>query len=368
VTITVWPADAVSGAPSYTGRKLRQTNAAILAGATAARPLGARSGVRPGTPTNTVTASSTTWTVKPHQGILDLEAAVEASAYWYAIDANVTGSVTAASGSIARVDIVYATLTDLAEDGTAGTPNVTFGYTAGTVAATPPATPARSMVIAYINVPISGGGSPTVSWNAPYTTVVGGVIPVRTQAERDAITFATAEYPVVVDRLDTGALERSVGSGWLSWDTAWQTYTPTLTFGGGTITSLGNAVFSARYFRTGKKIDVQVGYTVGSTTSYGVTGNLEISLPPGYPLAATGSHPYGATLGPGGVFRAGKLGGTAAYHGQVTLTSFLSNLRAYFSVTASSGSPSVALDGYLTNAVISANGDFVMATFSYITA
>jgi Ca2+-binding RTX toxin-like protein len=34
------------------------------------------------------------------------------------------------------------------------------------------------MVLATIQVPISGGGSPTVIWTAPYTVAAGGVLPV----------------------------------------------------------------------------------------------------------------------------------------------------------------------------------------------
>src|SRR5690606_13487402 len=78
--VTVWPLDAVEGAPEYDGRALRQTGVVDLAYATSARPLGARSGVRPGTPDSTLSTTSTTWTVKPHAGVLDVLTAAEASA------------------------------------------------------------------------------------------------------------------------------------------------------------------------------------------------------------------------------------------------------------------------------------------------
>jgi len=177
-TGVVWPVDAVSGAPSYTGRMLRNTQAPFLAGATAARPLGAISGVRPGTP-NVVSATSTLYTVTPFAGIIDLEAAAISGPYAFAFNANVTGAVTAASGSIARKDIVYVQINDNAEgDGTAGTPNIKIDYLAGTVASTAPAAPARSFVIAEINVPVSGGGSPTVTWVAPYSVAAGAIQPI----------------------------------------------------------------------------------------------------------------------------------------------------------------------------------------------
>ena len=174
----LFPADAVAGAPSYSGRALRQSMLApLLAGATAARPLGAISGVRPGTPDTTVTATSTTWTVKPHAGVLDVETAVEAGPYGYAIDANVTGAVTAAHATYTRWDGIYVQLSDPAEgDGTAA-PGVAVVYVAGVPAAAPamPAQPARSILLARIVVPKSGSGAPSVVWLAPIMAVAGGV-------------------------------------------------------------------------------------------------------------------------------------------------------------------------------------------------
>lgn len=215
MTITVHPVNAVTGAPAYSGRMLRQTKSPAVIGATSARPLGARSGVRPGTPTNTVTATSTTWTCKPHAGVLDGQSANEAGAYWYAVDANVTGSVTAANATNPRKDIIYARVDDPAESDGTSVPAVAIAYLAGTAAASPvpPATPARSMVLAIINVPASGGGSPTVTWSAPYAVGAGGIIPVRTTTERDALAaLGNTDCPVWVDV--AGTLYRGNGSTW----------------------------------------------------------------------------------------------------------------------------------------------------------
>lgn len=180
-----WPLDAVAGAPSYTGRMLRNTLAPALAGATAARPLGGISGVRPGTPATTVSATSTTYTVTPFAGTIDLESAAISGPYAFAFNANVTGAVTAANASNPRADAVYVQINDNAEgDGTVGTPNVKIDYLAGTVnvggTLVIAAVPARSFVLATINVPISGGGSPSVTWNPPYTVAAGGILPVPT--------------------------------------------------------------------------------------------------------------------------------------------------------------------------------------------
>jgi len=167
-------ADAVAGAPSYVGRALRQMSSVFLGGATAARPLGARSGVRPGTPTTIATATSTTWTVTPFAGVIDLQTAAIAGPYQFAFDTNQTGVVTAAGGA-ARTDLLFVRVNDAAEgDGTAGAPFVEIGYQAGNL--TPPA---RSFALAQINVPASGGGAPTTIWLAPYTVAAGGIQPVN---------------------------------------------------------------------------------------------------------------------------------------------------------------------------------------------
>lgn len=185
-----WPLDAVSGAPVYSGRALRQTQVApFVVGATSGRPLGGRSGIRPGTSTSLVTATSTVWTVGAHAGVLDVQGAAEAGPYGYAVDASVSGSVTAANASNPRVDIVYVQLADPAEGDGTTTPGITVGYLAGTAAATPvaPATPARSLVLSQINVPKSGGGSPSVTFVAAYTVAAGGTLPVDTLTNLKAV-------------------------------------------------------------------------------------------------------------------------------------------------------------------------------------
>jgi len=170
MTATLFLVNAVAGAPTNSGKSTRQALSAALGGATAARPLGARSGVRPGTPTSTVAATSTTWTIHPHAGILDTQASATAGPYWYALDADVTGAVTAAHATWPRKDILWVRCDDPAESDGSTVPAVVFGYTAGTAAASPaaPATPARSMRLATISVPLSGGGAPTIVFDAPY--------------------------------------------------------------------------------------------------------------------------------------------------------------------------------------------------------
>lgn len=208
----VWPVDAVSGAPTFSARQGRQLSIApFVAGATATRPLGARSGVRPGTPTSTVTATSTTWTVNPHVGVIDAEAAAQAGPYAYSFDQVQTGNMTAASGSYARIDLISVQISDPAESDGTSVPSATIVYTPGTAAAPAlPAQPARSMVLAQINVPISGGGSPSVTWVAPTLVGPGGITPA-TQAAFGSGTY-TGQY---IDDPSFGLL-RWNGSAWSS--------------------------------------------------------------------------------------------------------------------------------------------------------
>jgi hypothetical protein len=202
----VWPIDAVGGAPAYSGRSLRQSlMAPLAAGATSTRPFGTRSGVRPGTPASTVSATSTTWTVRPHAGLLDLEAAAEAGVYGYALDLT-TGTVTAADSNNPRIDILYVQLDDPAEADGSTTPNVTARYLAGSPAATPsaPEPPvSRALVLGTINVPKLGGGAPTTTFTAPLAVAAGGITPVRNIADRATLAgYATALSPVFVHRAD----------------------------------------------------------------------------------------------------------------------------------------------------------------------
>lgn len=215
----VWPVDAVGGSPSYTGRSLRQTGVSpFVALGSTSRPLGGASGVRPGTPTNTVTTTSTTWTVTPFLGVIDGEAAAIAGTYAYSFDSNQTGSVTAAAGS-ARVDRLDVQISDPAESDGSSTPGIAVVYTAGTpgsgVAA---AAPARSHPLVLINVPASGGGSPTVTWAASYYAAPGGIMPVPTLALLNAWTTAGAgQYAEVFADSTTAnnGLYRFNGTSWV---------------------------------------------------------------------------------------------------------------------------------------------------------
>lgn len=169
MTTIVLPLDAASGSPSFSAQATRQAFSALAGAAPSGRPLGATSGVRPGTPSTTVTATGFTWSCAAHAGVLDVQASATAGPYLYATDGTDTGSITAANGTNPRVDIIYVQVNDNVQD-SSGSEGGLIGYLAGTPAASPvaPSPPnSRCMVLANISVPVSGGGNPSVSWVAP---------------------------------------------------------------------------------------------------------------------------------------------------------------------------------------------------------
>lgn len=267
--------DAVSGAPSYTGRALRQLDAVAMAGATAARPLGGVSGVRPGTSASTVAATSTTWTCGPFAGQIDAETAAEAGPYRFAFDAAATGAITAANASNPRIDIIYVEIDDPAESDGSTVPAATRKYLAGTAAASPtaPATPAQSMVIAQINVPKSGGSAPTVTWVAPYAGASGAISYVNTATQLPA----SANTGDRMQAYDTGIIHRFNGAAWKAWESDWISWTPTLSAGSGSFT-VGNGTLTARYRWDGGQVRWLFRLLMGSTSSIGTNASFTLPL------------------------------------------------------------------------------------------
>lgn len=207
MTTIVLPLDASSGAPTFNAQQTRQAFSAFLGAAPTGRPLGAISGVRPGTPTTTVTVSGTTWSCAAHSGVLDVEASAVAGPYLYATDGSDTGSITAADGTNPRVDIIYVQVSDNVQD-SSGSEAGTVGYLAGTPAASPvaPAAPARSMVLAQISVPVLGGGNASVSWVVP----TFGLPPEPSYEAHKSGTQATADTTITNVTFDV--IDRNIGS------------------------------------------------------------------------------------------------------------------------------------------------------------
>ena len=93
MTITCQPMDAdlSTGLPAYSAQNERQNMAALYGGGSGLA-LGARSGFRVGTPSNILTATSTTWTLGPCAAVINPGAATAQGSYRWATDANVVGT------------------------------------------------------------------------------------------------------------------------------------------------------------------------------------------------------------------------------------------------------------------------------------
>ncbi len=170
MTAVVFPVNAVTGAPEYDGRMLRQLQSPMLGPAPDGRPLGATSGVRAGTPASTISVDGFEWTLGIHSGVLDKHTSALAGAYTYAIVEAETGDIDAAHSTNPRIDILTVKVDDPAEADGSTVPALVVTYKAGTAAGSPvQPTPdsTREMIVARFNVPASGGGDPTATWVAP---------------------------------------------------------------------------------------------------------------------------------------------------------------------------------------------------------
>jgi len=151
--------------------------------------------------------------------MLDPGASLHQGMYGWSSDANVTGSVTAADATYDRKDIVYIQVNDSSAGDGSGATSAPVLYLAGTASASPaaPSLPARSFLVGTISVPKAGGGSPTVVRNPAVYVAAGAVLPVYSQAERDALS---PYLGLEVQRMDlaqissTGIREKWNGTTW----------------------------------------------------------------------------------------------------------------------------------------------------------
>lgn len=214
MTITLLAPDGVP----VTAQQERQAKAAQHGGG-ANRRLGGRSGFRVDTPSNILTATSTTWTLTPCAAMIDPGATTHQGMYGWSSDANVAGTVTAADATNPRKDIVYIQVNDSTAGDGSGEVTADVKYLAGTPAVTPsaPTLPARSFLVGTITVPQSGGGSPTVILNPDRFVAAGARLPIESLAKRDALTpyLGLEILRTDLNQIDAaGTIERWNGTRW----------------------------------------------------------------------------------------------------------------------------------------------------------
>jgi hypothetical protein len=91
------------------------------------------------------------------------------------------------------------------------------------------------------------------------------VIKVLNTTERDALSTSVKQ---AYNTTNGDVYVRNSSNAWLTYNTAWQTFTPTWT-SSGTSPSLGNGTLTGAYLLQGKSVIWRVHLTMGSTTTYG---------------------------------------------------------------------------------------------------
>lgn len=245
--------------------------AAMLAH-TGAASAAVRVGVFPGCNPNLVTGTSADWTYAI--GVADFATSRGptdgAHIFTNAAPATATTDPAPGTSGASRWDVVYVLQPSKGENADSSSTPV-FAVARGAAVVGTPAVPAipagalelaRNLMTSAATNTASSGNSITQRWK--YTALRGCPIVVRNQAERDELnTLATAANPVVVDRLDTGTLERKAGSGWMPIGPGpWISYTPTLAG-----FALGTGSMDLTYRLEGGLVRLRYRFTIGGSAS-----------------------------------------------------------------------------------------------------
>lgn len=275
MTFVCQPIDASGGVPAYTAQQSRQAFSGLLFNGTS-RPLGAQSGAVPGH-TPSITATTTQFTVNAGSFVVDPAFNGTQAPYLVSNDAAYTAAIVS-QGVSARIDAIDLQINDNAIDGS-GARTASIVYVPGTASA--PALTARSVRLATINVPASGGGSPTITMAGQYAVASGGILPVASPTTRDALI--TNPYPGMTIYVNSLRQQQTYDAtlGWVpSYDpTAWTTYAPTWTgeSGGGSNLGTGGSI-TGRYKKSGTNVVGWIRMVIG-TGATGPAGIYNWSVP-----------------------------------------------------------------------------------------
>jgi hypothetical protein len=270
---------------THTAAQFRQYIAALQAGTySTAGTRRARGGVHPsfGTEFAVTQAGSPNMTVLVGAGMASIPGTESTNQGNYIVhnDASLTLSISAAHGSLARIDLVVINIRDTVYSGADN--DSQCQVVTGTPASSPvaPAAPNNSIILAQVAV--GAGVTSIVTANItdlrPFMAGCGGVIGALTDALRPTSTEVSEGQLVYTrdnNRLylwDDVAYSRLVDDyiDWTSYSPAWTS--------SGSAPSIGNGTLSGRYARLGNLIIGEVGLNYGSTTNGG-TGVWFFSLP-----------------------------------------------------------------------------------------
>lgn len=162
-----------------------------------------------------------------------------------------TVTLAAAPASGSRIDVVYVKALDNtagvpSPDGSAGESYAAVTGTPSTGTPVKPPLPVGAEELATVQVSAGAASTNdshvTITNTAKLTVARGARIPVRSQADRDALT---AFKGLEVYRLDTGQVQLCTGTGPTTWATTYDPAAgPTYKAGGGNVTSDGSGYFT----------------------------------------------------------------------------------------------------------------------------
>jgi hypothetical protein len=249
-------------------------------------PTQARSGLRPapgdpGLVRATPTASGSV-TVQPFQAVIQGTRHSATGAYLATLDELKTINVlrVPAHASFGRFDIVVARQTDVQYgDSVSG---FVVDVVAGTAASSPSEPTVPGDAIRLARIAVRAGTSTIIGADItdlrPFTSAVGGVLPVRNGSERPIDAYVG----MYVHRLDTGRLEFWSGNAWKALvvedDTGWQPMPVAANWVPTTPDVVGDGVVSVR--RIGQAVHLRGGLTRKNTPAG--HGTLVMTLPLAY--------------------------------------------------------------------------------------
>jgi hypothetical protein len=273
MAVTSPPIALQNAGATHTAEMHRNAYSAAISGARAAASLVPRGGVHPalgnkmvvtqqGAPTMGITVGSGMCVVAGTEG-------TSQGAYQCLAQSDTNVAVTAAHGSLPRIDIVVARVQDSAYSGAVN--SFTLEVVAGVANAAPavPAAPANSMILAHIAVAAAATQitNANITDKRPYISM--GILPVATVADLPSVTF---EGMMAFVR-STDTLYWADASGvWQTQDSTRPVTQITATSDSGSVSSVSELLIltvPSFTYKAGKayKINVQAGVKYGATAT-----------------------------------------------------------------------------------------------------
>lgn len=213
-------------------------------------------------------------TVQPFLAFVDGGISDAQGGYPFVSDAVETLTLADGHGTLSRTDVVAAVVRDSAYD-SSGVLEAAVEVVEGTPGAGVPSLPDNCVPLRNVVVPagasLGAGGLSSGALSTDRRTwlaSVGGVIPVASQTERDALP---AVVPTLVYRADTDELELRRASGWEAITEA----TPAYTSYSPSLTGFSTSSQQAYYKRHGNTVDVTFAGTINAVGAI----ELVVALP-----------------------------------------------------------------------------------------